>query len=267
MRVAVVYESLFGNTGQVAEAIADGIRSADPDARVSVAPVTTRGPRIPRIDLVVAGGPTHFLGMTSPRSRRMRDDGRESGTQDHGEPQECRGIREWLDALPRGRGTGAAAFDTRLGTLFPGSAARLIGGRLVNRGYQLVARPEGFLVENSRGPLLEGERERARDWGESLVSGLVHDRQVQEAARGHAGLTRVSAPRRWLPERVAPSPATIGPPDRPLPARAVRRDEGGGERPRVHTMTRGLAWPGTTVVPGISSARRGDKPSGSPGRH
>jgi len=36
MEVAVVYESLFGNTRLVAEAIADGIRTADPAANVSV---------------------------------------------------------------------------------------------------------------------------------------------------------------------------------------------------------------------------------------
>src|SRR5580704_10013973 len=72
MDVAVVYESLFGNTRLVAEAIADGIRAADPAARVSVK--RTDATKLGEVDdacLLVVGGPTHMLRMTSPHSRQQ----------------------------------------------------------------------------------------------------------------------------------------------------------------------------------------------------
>ncbi len=40
MRAVVVYESLFGNTHQIAESVASGIRSAWPNATVECVPVT-----------------------------------------------------------------------------------------------------------------------------------------------------------------------------------------------------------------------------------
>lgn len=75
-------------------------------------------------------------------------------------------MREWLARLPQAAGGPcAAAFDTRLEKLMSGSAAREIAHSLRSHGYQLVARPEGFSVADFEGPLAEGERERARQWG------------------------------------------------------------------------------------------------------
>jgi flavodoxin len=34
MKITIVYESMFGNTRQVAQAISDGVREAHPDAEV-----------------------------------------------------------------------------------------------------------------------------------------------------------------------------------------------------------------------------------------
>src|SRR5258708_19808472 len=54
------------------------------------------------------------------------------------------GVREWLAALPQAAGRRrAAAFDTRLSTLFPGSAARLIARSLEDHGYEVITRPGG----------------------------------------------------------------------------------------------------------------------------
>jgi len=70
MRATVVYESLFGSTREVAEAVAEGPRAA-PGAAVDCRPVVDAGPALGQVDLLVVGGPTHFLGMSSQRSRRM----------------------------------------------------------------------------------------------------------------------------------------------------------------------------------------------------
>jgi hypothetical protein len=80
------------------------------------------------------------------------------------------GLRKWLSERAGG-GKPAAAFDTRLdrSPLLTGAAARGIAKRLRRRGYEVIADPESFLVEDPEGPLAEGELERARAWGESLV--------------------------------------------------------------------------------------------------
>ena len=80
------------------------------------------------------------------------------------------GLRRWLSQRS-GDGKRAAAFDTRLdrSPILTGAAARGIARRLRRRGYEVIADPESFLVEDSEGPLAEGELERARAWGASLV--------------------------------------------------------------------------------------------------
>lgn len=193
MFVAVVYESLFGNTREIAEAIAAGIREADPAAEVACGPAAQAHPRLARADLLVAGAPTHFLGLPSRRSRTMRLRHRQdSGTsyitgpvprlpgnvaagppgprgRAPGSPPGTAapaGMREWLAGLPQaGPGACAAVFDTRLDKLMSGSAAREIAHGLRDLGYQLVASPEGFSVADFEGPLASGERARARQWG------------------------------------------------------------------------------------------------------
>ncbi|MBO0808864.1 MAG: flavodoxin-like domain-containing protein, partial [Actinobacteria bacterium] len=83
MFVAIVYESLFGNTREIAEAIAEGSAEADPRATVACRPAAEAGPELPRADLLIVGAPTHFLGLPSERSRIMRPRYRpESGSWD-----------------------------------------------------------------------------------------------------------------------------------------------------------------------------------------
>lgn len=71
MRAIVVYESLSGRTREVAEAVAEGLRAAAPGAAVDCRPVVDAGPVLGQVDLLVVGGPTHFLGMSSQRCRRL----------------------------------------------------------------------------------------------------------------------------------------------------------------------------------------------------
>jgi hypothetical protein len=175
MDVVVVYESLFGNTRLVAEAIADGIRAADPAVRVSV--TRTDATKLGEVDdacLLVVGGPTHMRRMTSPRSRQQGlQAARKANDQQSREAQPGAagpGLREWLRALPPARlGTMAAAFDTRLEYRLAGGAARSASRRLRRRGFGLAGQPEGFIVTGSQGPLRQGELDRAREWGAALA--------------------------------------------------------------------------------------------------
>jgi len=92
--------------------------------------------------------------------RLLRQDRR--AAEEPGATQEP-GLRAWLHELPRGEERQAAAFDTRLdkSPLLTGVAARGIARRLGRRGYQVIGQ-ESFLVEDSEGPLEEGELDRAR---------------------------------------------------------------------------------------------------------
>lgn len=177
MKVVIVYESLFGTTRAVAEAIGEGIRVVEPDATVecvSVADATQE--RVEDADLLVVGGPTHMRGMTSSFTRRMGLKSEQKSAETKGTPyhpeegaEVAPGLRDWLHALPRApRGSRAAAFDTRADAKMAGGAGPGIGHRLRRHGYDLVDEPQAYKITGTEGPLEEGELERARAWGATL---------------------------------------------------------------------------------------------------
>lgn len=160
MRAVVVYESLWGNTAAVARAIAAGIGGGTPALSTAQAiPEAIAG-----ADLIVAGSP--IIGFRLP-SEQVRESIRNSPRPaprppDFSHPP----LRSWLEALPPGRGRGAA-FETRVRGPF-GNATRAISKALEAAGYRSLAKPQGFVVEGTYGPLRLGEVERAREWGAEL---------------------------------------------------------------------------------------------------
>ncbi len=170
MRALVVYESVYGNTRAVAEAITEGLESRGVVETKAVYEIAESEPD--EVDLLVVGGPTHMHGLTSSLSRRLAvKAGEEDGVHIQPGADNQRGLRQWL-ADRSGAGGKAAAFDTRLdrSPALTGVAARGIARRLHGRGYELVAEPESFLVEDSEGPLAAGELDRARAWGAELAA-------------------------------------------------------------------------------------------------
>jgi hypothetical protein len=177
-RALVVYESMFGNTRTIAEAVADGLAS---DAIVEVVEVGTAPTVLAgQVDLLVVGGPTHAFGMSRPATR-------EDATRQAGGRVVSAGIglREWLETLPRGDGSVAVTtFDTRIDhPRLPGSAARKAEKRLRHLGYPVVAKAESFSVSGTQGPLVDGEIDRARGWGRALGA-QVGERPSVTARRG-----------------------------------------------------------------------------------
>ncbi len=168
----VVVESMFGNTRAVADAVAAGLSESVPTTVVDV----TAAPATVTAELLVVGGPTHAFGMSRPATRDA------AVTQGAGDEHSATGIREWIGRLgrPGRRGrTEAAAFDTRIRKPgVPGSAARSALHRLRRRGLPPLAGPQSFWVSSTSGPLVDGELERARDWGR-----LLADRLAERATR------------------------------------------------------------------------------------
>jgi flavodoxin len=168
MKAVVVYESLYGNTHAIAEAVAEGLRQ---EAEVEVTAVAASSvDLVGEADLLVVGGPTHVHGMSSKLSRKGAvDDAEKKGrpAPDVDGPP----LKEWLETIGKAGGRRAAAFDTRVDKpkIITGSAARGIAHRLRGHGFDVVGEAS-FLVRDIAGPLDEGELERAKEWGRTLVA-------------------------------------------------------------------------------------------------
>jgi hypothetical protein len=160
----VVYESMFGNTALIAEAIGEGLR--DHFATVDVVNVTSAPDAVDDVDLLVVGAPTHAFGMPRPKTR---DAARQSGASEVAD----RGVREWLQTLPRpAHPIAAAAFDTHTQAHVPGSARHPIDRRLRRRGFRTTA-PISFTVTDTPGPLADGELDAARGWAATVVPAMA----------------------------------------------------------------------------------------------
>lgn len=173
MRAVVVYESMYGNTRQVAEAIGAGLT---PAFEVSVVPVAEAGPAVlDGAGLVVVGGPTHAHGMSRAATRKSAVEAAEkqgSGlTVEEGAAGP--GLREWFGSLGRHQ-VKAAAFDTRVHgpAALTGQASKGVVRLLRAHGFDVVAQPESFLV--TRQTRLEpAETGRAREWAARLAAKIA----------------------------------------------------------------------------------------------
>ena len=159
----VVYETFFGNTEQVAKAIAAALSGALGSGTTVVSRKTAdvTAADLKGLGLLVVGAPTRAF-RPSP------------------------GAAQWLAGLSSEavRGVPVAAFDTRISPedansavlrfmvkLF-GWAAEKIAKQLANKGGKQVAEPAGFLVLGSEGPLKDGELDRAAGWARRVAAGL-----------------------------------------------------------------------------------------------
>jgi flavodoxin len=138
VKTLVVFDSTYGNTKKIAEAIAQTI--SDDTRTVRASEYETKD--LKGIDVLFIGSPTV-----------------------DGKPTEQ--IQQLAISL-RGKASGIriVTFDTRLrirlGKLH-GYAAERIADQLCESGAK-IARSEGFIVTGRNGPLADGELERAKSW-------------------------------------------------------------------------------------------------------
>lgn len=152
MKAVVIYDSVYGNTEKIAQAIGAGLAG---DAKVmQVGDVNASELR--SSDLLIVGSPVHG-GRATPA------------------------IDALLKQLPPHslEGKRVAAFDTRFESEEQGIGLRIlmsviryaaerIAKDLAKKGGELVAEPEGFIVEQKEGPLKQGELERASQWAKAM---------------------------------------------------------------------------------------------------
>jgi hypothetical protein len=167
MKALVVYESMYGNTAVIAEAVARSLRTHDLD--VTAGPVTRIAPvDVVGTGLLVLGGPTHAHGMSRPSTRQAAVNDEKNM---YADPTVSPGLRDWMAQLPSGTERLAAAFDTRIDkpAVLTGSAAKGIAKRLERLGYQLVAPPMSFFV-STENHLIDGEIDNAVHWADELAT-------------------------------------------------------------------------------------------------
>lgn len=83
------------------------------------------------------------------------------------------GLREWIAAAtPRSPGLVVAAFDTRVGKVrrLPAGAAPAAARLARRRGFRVATKPRTFVVEDTHGPLQDGEVAQAFAWGRELAA-------------------------------------------------------------------------------------------------
>jgi flavodoxin len=177
MRAVVVYESMFGNTHAVADAIGKGLgQGLESVDNVVVVPVVEAGrERLGDADLLVVGGPTHFHGMSRSRTREWAGATAQKTKNDLVLDCDAQGpgVSDWLTSLGHGH-TKVAAFDTRFKgpAVLRGRASKLISRKLRRHGFEEVATPESFFV-TLQNQLEPGEEARAREWGKRLAASVV----------------------------------------------------------------------------------------------
>ena len=164
MNAVVVYESHWGNTAAIAQAIADGI---GPGTRALNTTEATRE-ALADVDLIVAGSPVIAFALPRDGSlHQIERDEKAPVPPDVSHPL----LRTWLDNLRVRRGFGAA-FETRIWWSLRG-ATGTIESKLRSSGYERLLPGERFIVQGGYGPLREGELERARRWGAELAEALA----------------------------------------------------------------------------------------------
>ena len=145
MKALVVYDSVYGNTEKIAKAIGGAITGDVRVLRVS----EVNPSELETIDLFIVGSPTHG-GRPTPA------------------------IKEFLRKMPANalKNVSVTSFDTRVTNILArafGYAAGRIADSLKDKGGRLAAVPEGFIVEGTKGPVKEGELERAADWAKGIL--------------------------------------------------------------------------------------------------
>ena len=145
MKTLIVYDSMYGNTEKIAKIIGDAIAG-----EIRVLHVGDVDPsELLKLNLLIVGSPTQG-----------------------GRP--TRTIQDFLNSVSGSviKGVNIAAFDTRLSSRWVrifGYAAGRIARSLEKLDGIPVVPPEGFFVEGTRGPLKEGEPERADSWAKGIV--------------------------------------------------------------------------------------------------
>lgn len=150
MKALVVYESTWGQSEQVARAVAKGLGTGARAVEVGQAVAAD----VDDLHLLVVGGSPHAFST------------------DRSTSSDVRGIPEWLAELPEDLVVPAATFEMRVSPAWDTAqpAGRAASHELMRHHHSLVVRSSVFYLRDVRGPIVDGELERALAWGQHLAA-------------------------------------------------------------------------------------------------
>lgn len=149
MKILVIFDSVYGNTENVARAIGGAITS---DVQIIHAK-EAKPNDLEGLDILIIGAPTQGGRPTQDMQNFLKDIAK----------TDIKGLK-------------FASFDTRISAKWVGIfgyAAGRIAKNLRKKGADLIKDPEPFFVTGTEGPLKEGEMERAAAWAQEVVNTLI----------------------------------------------------------------------------------------------
>ena len=149
-KAIITYESKYGNTRLVAEAIAEGVKEVSgAEVELSEIKEVDLG-RLVEYDMILVGSPNHMGKAT-------------------------RGIKDFIDKLGKLNLEGkiAAVFDTYLGGDFE-KAVKKMEKQLGEKasGLEIPVPGLSIKVEGMKGPLVEGELPKCKEFGAKIAARL-----------------------------------------------------------------------------------------------
>jgi flavodoxin len=148
MKALVLYDSKHGNTEKVAQAIAAGLQEGGLDTVECRALAASGEEDFRGKDLWVLGTPTHYGSVPFRFSILLKNALKE----DH-------------------PGVKAAVFDTRMKDFPKGAVLKL--RKVLEKREKPVIADASFVVDGMRGPLVEGEEERAMLFGKQIAASVM----------------------------------------------------------------------------------------------
>jgi flavodoxin len=156
MKTIVIFDSVYGNTKAIAEAIGKGITGDVKVLNVKDAVIS----ELENVDLLIVGSPTH-AGRPSKATKAFLNSLQGNA---------LRNIH--IAAFDTGVSSEGQGYFVRAIINFFAYAAKPILSSLKKKGGIIVSEPEGFIVEGKEGPLKEGELNRATLWAREISQRL-----------------------------------------------------------------------------------------------
>lgn len=146
MKALVIYDTIYGNTKQVAEIIAESLNNHSQQIKAEAKFVSHISINdLQDSQLIILGSPTHYW-------------------------KETRKIREFILSFSRLRlKPYFACFCTKLQGSLSGSAANKLDMNVRKLGFTTISEPLNIYVESFKGPLKSGEKQTAERFASFLA--------------------------------------------------------------------------------------------------
>jgi flavorubredoxin len=144
-KAIVIYDSKFGNTEKIANALSEGMKKEGLDVDCAKVDNVNLN-KLVEYEILAIGAPTHGFGISKP-------------------------MREFLKKLENLnlRDKKAFAFDTKLRSRFAGSAGKGIEKQLTKLQMTIIKPYASAIVKGTQGPLEEGEEEKFTQIGSEIA--------------------------------------------------------------------------------------------------